>query len=769
MSAHRTASAPVGEADSLQRATRRRWAVLAGLAFMAGLALVLLFMLTTATDNRALYEVNYVRLLVVNVLVALILLGVIVWALVRLVLRFRRKKFGSQLLAKLVAVFALVGLLPGLLIYGVSYQFVSRSIESWFDIRVENALSAGVNLGSTAIDTLSRDLTSKVLLASRQLASVSDNGASLGIERIHEQLGSQDVQLWSSGGQLLASAGASRFSLQPERPSANWLRTVRADRVITQVEGLDDVSGDAAAEPVPSPREARVRVWAVVANPGFGLVQEPRYLQVVQLLPAALVMDALAVQAANREYQARALARDGLRRMYIGTLTLALFLAVFAAVLLAAVLGNQLVRPLLLLAEGVRDVARGDLTPKMALASKDELGGLTRAFADMTQQLADARNSLDHSMAQVNAAHANLQTILDNLTAGVVVLDAQGRIDSVNPGATRILRTPLAAHLHRPLMEVPGLAVLAQGVLQQFERLSADVAGAAPVAGEAVVESPLGSWQQSFELGAGPVDGPVDRGITIVARGAWLPEAKRLLVFDDVSDMVSAQRAKAWGEVARRLAHEIKNPLTPIQLSAERLAMKLDGKLDAPSQALLTRSVKTIVDQVDAMKRLVNEFRDYARLPAAVLQPVDLNALIADVLGLYDTAAVPVVAQLDALCPPVAADAQQLRQVLHNLVQNAQDATPSGQGLVVILRTQLTGAGQRVRLSVLDSGPGFPDHILQRAFEPYVTTKAGGTGLGLAVVKKIADEHGARIQVGNRELDGRVAGGQVTVSFAVAN
>lgn len=776
MSARRTRTAGHGGDMDASRVNRRRWAVLAALAFMSGLALVLLFMLTTATGNRALYEVNYLRLLAVNGVVALVLLAVIVWALVRLALRFRRKKFGSQLLAKLVAVFALVGLMPGVLIYGVSYQFVSRSIESWFDVRVETALSAGVNLGRTAIDTLSRDLTSKVLLAARQLASVPDNGASLSIERIHEQLAAQDVQLWSAGGQLLASAGASRFSLQPERPSANWLRSVRADRVITQVEGLEDLSGDGAganaanpANPAPPPVEARVRVWTVVSNPGFGLVQEPRYLHVVHLLPVALVQDALAVQAANREYQERALARDGLRRMYIGTLTLALFLAVFAAVLLAAVLGNQLVRPLLLLAEGVRDVARGDLTPKLALSSKDELGGLTRAFAGMTQQLADARNSLDHSMAQVNAAHGNLQTILDNLTAGVVVLDGEGRIDSINPGATRILRTPLAAHLHQPLIDVPGLSVLAEGVLQQFERLSADAASVSPGPGEALAEQLQGSWQQAFEWGAAPTDGPVERGITIVARGAWLPEGKRLLVFDDVSDMVSAQRAKAWGEVARRLAHEIKNPLTPIQLSAERLAMKLDGKLDAPSQALLTRSVKTIVDQVDAMKRLVNEFRDYARLPAAVLQPVDLNALITDVLGLYDTAAVPVVAQLDGQCPPIAADAQQVRQVIHNLVQNAQDATPADQGLVVTLRTQLTGAGQRVRLAVLDSGTGFPEHILQRAFEPYVTTKVRGTGLGLAVVKKIADEHGARIQVGNREVDGRVVGGQVTVSFAVAN
>jgi nitrogen fixation/metabolism regulation signal transduction histidine kinase len=234
---------------------------------------------------------------------------------------------------------------------------------------------------------------------------------------------------------------------------------------------------------------------------------------------------------------------------------------------------------------------------------------------------------------------------------------------------------------------------------------------------------------------------------------------------------VSAQRAQAWGEVARRLAHEIKNPLTPIQLSAERLLMKLSGKVTATEQTLLAKSVKTIVDQVDAMKRLVNEFRDYARLPAAELRPIDLNLLVNDVLHLYasETSQVPVLADLDARCPRVLADAQQLRQVLHNLLQNAQDATESAgnnsAAPCVTVKTQWLETG-RVRLSVLDSGTGFPERILKRAFEPYVTTKAKGTGLGLAVVKKIADEHGIRVDIANRVVDGQLVGAQVSLSFS---
>jgi len=233
--------------------------------------------------------------------------------------------------------------------------------------------------------------------------------------------------------------------------------------------------------------------------------------------------------------------------------------------------------------------------------------------------------------------------------------------------------------------------------------------------------------------------------------------------------MVSAQRARAWGEVARRLAHEIKNPLTPIQLSAERLAMKLQGKIQPTEQALLDKSVRTIVDQVDAMKHLVNEFRDYARLPAAQLTPIDLNALVRDILVLYDSSAVPVKTDLDNDCPSVMADPQQLRQILHNLVQNAQDAMAGQAGAEVLLQTRRSGSGQWVRLSVIDQGPGFAENILKRAFEPYVTTKTKGTGLGLAVVKKIMEEHGGRVDISNRLIDGKVVGAQVSLSFAVAN
>jgi nitrogen fixation/metabolism regulation signal transduction histidine kinase len=749
------------EAAQLKRTSKAlRWTLGLSAAVMAAIGLVLLFLLTQATDNREMYEHNYARLFAVNVVVASTLFLVIAWVVFKLIVRLKQGRFGSRLLVKLAAVFALAGIVPGMLIYVVSYQFVSRSIESWFDIKVEGALEAGLNLGRATLDTLSTDLAGKTRAAAAQLNDNPDVTAGILLERIREQMDVRDVMLWGANGQLISVAGASKFEINPERPSPQQFRVARGQRSVTWIEGLDESSAST------SPSRARIKALIMVSRVGLNMMGESRYLMVTQVLPDTLVANALAVTQAYREYQERALAREGLRRMYIGTLTLSFFLAVFGAVLLAILLGNQITRPLLLLAQGVREVAAGDLRPKAILQGRDELGGLTRSFAKMTQQLFDARLALEHSMDEVNAARENLQTILDNLTAGVLVLDEQGVIQSANPGATRILKVPMAACEGRKLGDVKGLEEFAYNVQRQFDAFLGERS-----------EHELDHWQQSFELGsihpAGMVAGlHADGLITLVARGAELPGHARLLVFDDISEIVSAQRAQAWGEVARRLAHEIKNPLTPIQLSAERLEMRLTGKVAPPEQALLTKSVKTIVDQVDAMKRLVNEFRDYARLPAAELKPMDLNNLVAEVAHLYsgDNVLIPVRTEIDARCPKIRGDEQQLRQVLHNLLQNAQDATESagrsGVAYSVLVRTHWSTSSGRVRLSVLDHGAGFSDSILKRAFEPYVTTKVKGTGLGLAVVKKIADEHGARIDLSNRVLDNVVQGAQVSVSFA---
>jgi nitrogen fixation/metabolism regulation signal transduction histidine kinase len=737
-----------------------RWGWVITLVTLIGVAGVLAFVLIVGTtSDRGFFERHYHWLYWVNVGVAVVLTLVILTAAVRLAVRVRRGRFGSRLLFKLAGIFALVGVVPGLMIYAVSYQFVNRSIETWFDVRLASALEAGLNLGRGTLDAMVADLGSRTRDAADQFADASAPQL-LALERLREKLGARTVALVGGNGQILLESGGDTRHLTPDRPSANMLRQARGGATASQLEGLED---EAAA----LQGGAQIRALVLLPNTELRLGFGERYLMVIQRVPASMLSNALAVQTANSEYQQRSLERVGLRRMYLGTLTLVLILAVFAALLLAVTLGNQLARPLLMLADGMRHVAQGDLSVRPVLATRDELGGLTRSFADMTGQLADARAQVSRTVVELDAARTHLQTILDNLTAGVLVFDAHGHLETVNPGATRILRLPLSAYIGRPLADVPGLEQFAASLDQRFEQ-------------HVGAESERELWQESFELQLDPKQDP----LTLLVRGAPLPQANRLVVFDDISEVVSAQRSAAWSEVARRLAHEIKNPLTPIQLSAERLQHKLEAKLEGADQVMLVRSVATIVNQVQALKQLVNEFRDYARLPSAQLTALDLNALIHEVLSLY---AEPqdkgrLAAELAPQLPHIKGDASQLRQVIHNLVQNALDAVQERPDGHVTVRSSLslteTGAPRSVRLHIVDNGPGFAEKVLKRAFEPYVTTKSKGTGLGLAVVKKIADEHGARISLRNLHAasdagspaegatDGAVTGAQVSLSFS---
>ena len=440
-----------------------------------------------------------------------------------------------------------------------------------------------------------------------------------------------------------------------------------------------------------------------------------------------------------------------MKRIYTLTLTFTLLLALFAAVALAFFLAERLARPLLILAEGTQAVSAGDFTPRASIASHDELGILTQSFSKMTRQLDEARRETERHRSQLEATSAYLESVLANLSAGVLAFDAGFHLRAANRGALAILGDDLTDAEQTPLADWPRHGVFAALVVANFRERGAE-------------------WQQQLELetGAGAPQ-------TLLLRGSTLPAAGGggyVVVFDDISHLISAQRTAAWGEVARRLAHEIKNPLTPIQLSAERLQLKLAGKLDGPARDMLERSTQTIVNQVAALKNMVNDFRDYAKTPPPELAVVDLNALVREVLDLYDSmsdsmseAAGPQISTaLTAALPPVRADANQLRQLLHNLLKNAREALAEAAVAAPAISVATKRDDQRAVLSISDNGPGFPAQILSRAFEPYVTTKAKGTGLGLAIVKRLVDEHRGEIRLANRAA----GGAEITIKLPLA-
>jgi nitrogen fixation/metabolism regulation signal transduction histidine kinase len=730
-----------------------------------GIVSILLFLLATASDNSGFFDRYYSWLLGLNAAVAVSLLVLVGVSLVRLYVSYKGGKFGSKLMARLMLLFASVGILPGVVIFLVSAQFLSHSIESWFNVRIEAALESGLSLAQTGLDGALAQLKTDAQRALPELGDKAPADMQGTLDRLLQQnLGMQNAIVVGADGRPLASASAParvRAPLTPDLPTPTMLTEALPDGSATTEGGSElhedskEAGGMQTAAPQMPESNTGLRLRVLMPIPDAAGAP-PRYLQLLQAVPSNLAGHAEVLRTAYSEYKERLVARVGLRKMYFTTLTLTLLLAIFGAIASSFLMAGSLAQPLLLLAEGTRAVAEGDLSPRPIVASKDELGTLTQSFNIMTRQLFEARSSVERNRAALQNAKAHLESVLANMSAGVMVLDADFRVVTCNDSVERILEQAGVAMVGQPLARIEGMQVFAGAVINAFSAQSAQTA-----AGRNLHRL---HWQQQIEIPR-LAGGPEDQDITLLARGSRLPletGTGYIVVFDDISDVISAQRSIAWGEVARRLAHEIKNPLTPIQLSAERLQMKLEDKLAPADAELLNRATGTIVNQVAAMKRMVDDFRDYARTPPAVLEPLDLNELVEEILQLYlgggDGDIIhPVLA---SGLPAVMGDATQLRQVIHNLLQNAQDAMADRPPGAAHPRIEVTteaihyrgadgAVNTAVRLAISDNGPGFAPKILSRAFEPYVTSKSRGTGLGLAMVKKIIDEHGGRIDIQN--------------------
>jgi nitrogen fixation/metabolism regulation signal transduction histidine kinase len=682
------------------------------LCVVTGAALV--YLMSESSYNNPFFAQNYQLLLRLGVGLSVGLMALIGYQLNVLRKKLRGRVFGSKLTLRLMIVFTLMALIPVGLVYAISFQFLQRSIESWFDVRIEESLNRGVSLGQRVLQNSLEELAQKGDAMAQALAAAQGSEAAV-LNRLREQFSVEEATLMTPRGRIIAQAGSQPVALLPDLPGPDVLRQVRAQQKVSKIEAIGE-------------RGLYLRV--IVPVNVLTIADDIRILQILQRVPPAIEKEAQLVAAGLEDYKQLQFARVDLKRLFGITLTLVMLLTLFSALALAFVLSEKLSAPLSALAEATRAIAKGDYSKLNPVNSKDEFGVLTQSFNTMTRQIADATEAMERNHQQLEDSKTYLESILSNLTSGVLTFDERLYVKTMNAAAGGILAVPNGAFHGLKLSEWPrhvqAVAPFAEIAMRQF------------------AASNMRQWEEQMEYRR------ADGARTLLLRGTRLGmggESGYVLVFDDITHLIQAQRDAAWGEVARRLAHEIKNPLTPIQLSAERLQQKLQDKLQEADADMLKRATGTIVNHVAALKGMVDDFTQYAHASRMNAKAVNLNELVREVLVLYEAMGVVIEPRLADNVPQIYADPAMLRQVLHNLFQNAIDALTGIDNPRILVATSLGTGG--VLLTVRDNGTGIAEGVMGRIFEPYVTTKPKGTGLGLAIVKKIVDEHHGRILVEN--------------------
>ncbi len=700
------------------------------LVIAAGMVVMLvsLILLSKSTQNSMDFDRLHDGLLILNAIAVGVLLVIIGFNLVRLVLQYRRNVTGSRLTTRLVVMFVALAIVPVVLVYYFSVQFISRGIDSWFDVRVERALGDAIELSRTALQLRVRELLTRTQQMGNSLTIIRPTDVTQEMGLLRRQNGAAELTLLSGeDGHIIATSSDLPAQLIPDLPGQVMLMRVRSGHVYI---GLDP-AGDNG-----------LHIRALVPVILGGQWWRPEVLQAIY--PVADQQSDLAnrVQAAYSNYRELTVLRQPLKYSFMLTLSLVLLLSVLMAVWVAFVAARKLVEPIQNLIEGTRSVARGDFSTRLPLPSRDEVGYLVSSFNEMIQRLSQAQEAARRSRAQVESERSYLGAVLSRLSSGVISIDADLALKTANPAASAILGVELQQHVNKSLTPLSGDSSL----FGQFVN-----------ACRVHLEAGETEWREEMLL-----QGSSGRRMLMVScatlPGSGEAPPGHVIVFDDLTVLIEAQRDAAWGEVARRLAHEIKNPLTPIRLAAERMRRKYLGKLKGEDQDVLERATHTIVQQVEAMKSMVNAFSEYARTPALEFTPLDLNAVIGEVVELYRVREAGMVIQLklDETMPLVYADAGRMRQMLHNLLKNAQEALEGRTDGWVKITTHYyhRGGDENAEIIVEDNGPGFNTNILGKVFEPYVTSKPKGTGLGLAIVKKLAEEHGGSIRAQNNTEGG---------------
>ena len=694
------------------------------IAIAALVGALLLFLLSKASSSSEFISgSSYTIVLILSGFFILSLIAIIANQIKKLFRNIKKDVMGSRLSMRLVISFTLMAVIPGLIVYLVSVNFLTRSIESWFNVKVESALDGGLKLGQKALDIMLTDLELKAERMALSLSSLPATSQYAALSDLREKTGVQDATIISDQGKIIAVSSNDAESFLPALPTLIQLKQAE-NNIYGKIEPITN-------------KGLYLRVLAPIN--GTSVSNERLILQILQPVPNSLSTLAESVQDVFQDYQKLSYSRDSLKLIFSITLTLVLMLAILTAVAIGFLLSRKLSEPLALLAEGTKKIAKGNFKTMLPEKGKDELGVLVRSFNSMTRQLDQATQTSENNQIRLESARSYLETVLAHLSSGVIVINDAMEIKSFNIAASKILQVDLSKNKDQLLTSISNKnKSLKDFIVSIQEEIKTSNRKMQP---EII---------KQFEIRYEKNNQVLSLQITT------LPQNKvnnYVLMIDDITMMIQAQRNAAWSEVARRLAHEIKNPLTPIQLSAERIKHKLGSKLNKDDTEILDKAVSTIVNQVDAMKTMVNEFSEYARAPKLNLESTDINETIIEISHLFENSGIKITTNLLKGLPKIKVDANMMRQVLINLIQNAQDAMVSNTKKPSI-KINTNKYKNYLVLSIEDNGPGFSEDILKKAFEPYVTTKSHGTGLGLAIVKKIIEEHEGIIVVENIKSGG---------------
>ena len=694
----------------------------------------LLFLLSKASSSSEFISgSSYTVVLILSGIFILSLIAIIANQIKKLFGNIKKDVMGSRLSMRLVISFTLMAVIPGLIVYLVSVNFLTRSIESWFNVKVESALDGGLKLGQKALDIMLTDLELKAGRMALTLSSMPTTSQYAALSDLREKTGVQDATIISDQGKIIAVSSNDAESFLPALPTLIQLKQAE-NNIYGKIEPIKN-------------KGLYLRVLAPIN--GAAISNERLILQILQPVPDSLTTLAESVQDVFQDYQKLSYSRDSLKVIFSITLTLVLMLAILTAVAIGFLLSRKLSEPLALLAEGTKKIAKGNFKTMLPEKGKDELGVLVRSFNSMTRQLDQATQTSENNQIRLESARSYLETVLAHLSSGVIVINDDMEIKSFNIAASKILQVDLSKNTNQLITSISNKNKLLNDFVVSIQE-----------------EIKAASSKKHFEI-IKQFEIKYEKNNQVLSLQITpLPQNKvknYVLMIDDITMMIQAQRDAAWSEVARRLAHEIKNPLTPIQLSAERIKHKLGSKLNKEDTDILDKAVSTIVNQVDAMKTMVNEFSEYARAPKLNLELTDINETIKEISHLFENSGIKITTTLLKGLPKIKVDVNMMRQVLINLIQNAQDAMINNTKKPSI-KINTNKYKNYLILSIVDNGPGFSADILKKAFEPYVTSKSHGTGLGLAIVKKIIEEHEGTIVVENIKNGGANINIQLPIS-----